>query len=463
MKTLGVKRPSWVRRPPSCRYRPMGDDPRVFLLRHPGKDIQGVPHELPSEGEHPSSGKRQYLPRVRVGGPEEKGWHSLARSSPSRRRIPGGTMKPRQNESRGRPVANELQKSGYRMDKSMISGKSSGAADVCRSAPGNQGEGATARCLAVSDRSVLQSILPLKIPPDNPRDRKNRVRLTMVSAAWLAMALLLSATLTWGEGLGPEDKAAAENSALTPASGADQQSVTLPGILLNLQERCVDVESVVCLEEGTLELVACTKGSKEHESIVAIGAKPVHVHTALLLLGAESGNPAMRQMVDDAEPRWIHLPPRGDPVAVSLVCADLEGKLVERPIRKLRTSARRGGGDREGAQVSDGHLSFFRIATPGRGGGSAPLPERLERQCDLSRHLRRRTALPARRLWAREWSSDVAGRQHSSPRRRHQDHSSSPSSNQARSQGNSGRQVDSREGPAMIVAHCRIALRTCTE
>jgi hypothetical protein len=223
------------------------------------------------------------------------------------------------------------------MDKPMISGRSGGGADVCRSAPGNHSEEATLRCLPVSALSALQSILPLKIPPDNPRDRKNRVRLTMLSAAWLAMAWLLSATLTWGEGLGSDDRTAAENPALTPPSEADQQSVTLPGILLDLQERCVDVESVVCLKEGTLELVACTKGSKEHESIVAIGAKPIHVHTALLLLGAESGNPARRQMVDDAEPRWIHLPPRGDPVAVSLVCADLEGKLVERPISEFIT------------------------------------------------------------------------------------------------------------------------------
>lgn len=161
----------------------------------------------------------------------------------------------------------------------------------------------------------------------------------MLSAAWLAMALLLSATLTWGEGFGPDDKAAAGTSAPTPAARADHLSVTLPGILLDLQARCVDVESVVCLEEGTLELVACTKGSKEHESIVAIGAKPMHVHTALLLLGAEPGNPAMRKMIDDAAPRWIHLPPRGGPVAVSLVCKDKEGKLVERPISEFITRA----------------------------------------------------------------------------------------------------------------------------
>lgn len=40
-------------------------------------------------------GRKGSLPRVRIGGPEEKGWHSLGWSSSSRRRIPGGPMKPR--------------------------------------------------------------------------------------------------------------------------------------------------------------------------------------------------------------------------------------------------------------------------------------------------------------------------------------------------------------------------------
>ena len=272
----------------------------------------------------------------------------------------------------------ELSQMRFRIpDKLMISGKSSGGAEVCRSAPGNHGEGATATCLAVSDLSALQCILPLKIPPGNAPDGKNRVRLTMLSAASFGVALLLSASLTWGEGLGADDTAAAENPALAPASGGDQQNVTLPGILLNFQKRCVDVESVVCLEEGTLELVACTKGSKEHESIVAIGAKPIHVHTALLLLGAKSGNPAMRQMVDDAEPRWIHLPPRGGPVAVSLVCADLEGKLIERPISEFITrtagnSERRLGEEEAGKGRKFQTDTFLFSGSQLRGEGKGP-------------------------------------------------------------------------------------------
>ena len=63
--------------------------------------------------------------------------------------------------------------------------------------------------------------------------------------------------------------------------------------------QCVDLEATVCLDEGFLELVACTQGSKEHESIVAVAGRPLHIHTALLLLNANNGNPAMRKLVGD--------------------------------------------------------------------------------------------------------------------------------------------------------------------
>ena len=110
------------------------------------------------------------------------------------------------------------------------------------------------------------------------------------------------------------------------------ESVKLPGIEVNVQARCVDVEATVCLREGTLELVACTKDSKEHESIVAIAARPMHVHAALLLLGAEPGNPAIMKPVEGEDTSWLKVPPRGDLVEVSLVWKKEGGELVERPI-----------------------------------------------------------------------------------------------------------------------------------
>ena len=71
-----------------------------------------------------------------------------------------------------------------------------------------------------------------------------------------------------------------------------------------------------------LELVACTKEGKVHESVIAVEARPVHIHTALLLLGAKNGSPASRQPVDNEQVRWIDIPPHGDPIEVFLVWKD---------------------------------------------------------------------------------------------------------------------------------------------
>jgi hypothetical protein len=124
-----------------------------------------------------------------------------------------------------------------------------------------------------------------------------------------------------------------------PVSSATTQPagkvVKLPGLLIYLEQGYVDVEAEVCLEQGTLELIACTKGTKEHESIVAIAARPMHVHTALLLLGANNGHPARWEPADEEKTRWIDLPPRGDWIQVSLVVATADGKVTESPISKF--------------------------------------------------------------------------------------------------------------------------------
>jgi hypothetical protein len=121
--------------------------------------------------------------------------------------------------------------------------------------------------------------------------------------------------------------------ATADTAAAARPPVELPGLTVDFAKRCVDIEAAVCLDEGLLELVACTKGSKEHESLVAIAAKPMHIHTALLLLGAVDGRPAMRKPGDPAGgPQWIDVPPSGDPVDVSLVFEDAGGQVGEHPI-----------------------------------------------------------------------------------------------------------------------------------
>ena len=116
-------------------------------------------------------------------------------------------------------------------------------------------------------------------------------------------------------------------------TSAPLAALKLPGIKINLEERSVDVNSTVCLQEGSLEFVACTKDTKEHESIISVRAKPSHIHTALLLLGAEAGHPAIRKVVGEGdEERWVDLPPKGSLISVSFVIKNKEGQQIERPL-----------------------------------------------------------------------------------------------------------------------------------
>jgi hypothetical protein len=124
-----------------------------------------------------------------------------------------------------------------------------------------------------------------------------------------------------------------QNSADEPESKRPvRKPIKLPGLVIDFPNKCLDLEATVCLDRGFLELIACTKGSKEHESIVAIKARPMHVHTALLLLGANNGNPAMRKPVSEEKTRWVELAPRGDSINVFLVVKNSKNESVERSI-----------------------------------------------------------------------------------------------------------------------------------
>ena len=79
------------------------------------------------------------------------------------------------------------------------------------------------------------------------------------------------------------------------AQSSNIQIPTLPHVTINTEEKSVDVDALVALHQGKLELVACTVGTKEHESIVAIRASAKHVHLMLVLAGAKEGNPYMRE------------------------------------------------------------------------------------------------------------------------------------------------------------------------
>lgn len=116
----------------------------------------------------------------------------------------------------------------------------------------------------------------------------------------------------------------------------NREELVMPGLKILVKKGYVDVDAKVCLTEGLLELIACTKDSKEHESLVAVEPKAAHIHAALLLIGAQPGNPAIRKEVEtDEGPRWVDIEPRGQEIDVYLVFNNDKGELVEHPIKEF--------------------------------------------------------------------------------------------------------------------------------
>lgn len=127
-----------------------------------------------------------------------------------------------------------------------------------------------------------------------------------------------------------EEAKTEEPAKQAPADVGTRDELKLPGLTVHTKERYVDVDATVCLGAGFLELIACTKDSKEHESIIAVDAKPSHIHAALLLLRAKPGSPAMSRRLDDG--RWLDTEPSGSEVDVFLVFKDGKGEMKELPI-----------------------------------------------------------------------------------------------------------------------------------
>jgi hypothetical protein len=155
----------------------------------------------------------------------------------------------------------------------------------------------------------------------------------------LSLPLLLPAA----EEPAPVKPAAADAAAPKPARQLSPElklaleKLKLPGVKINTELWTVDVDSRVCLREGLLELIACTKDTKEHESIIVVDAKPSHIHTALLLLGARPGSPAAQRLIDKEQGRYVSIPPSGNPVDVFLVFKDDKGVEAQHPISDFIT------------------------------------------------------------------------------------------------------------------------------
>src|SRR5262249_41080401 len=63
------------------------------------------------------------------------------------------------------------------------------------------------------------------------------------------------------------------------------------GVSIDWGRKQVEIDSQVVLRDGVLELLACSRGTKEHESILQIRARPQNVYQALGMLGLPDGQP----------------------------------------------------------------------------------------------------------------------------------------------------------------------------
>ncbi len=114
--------------------------------------------------------------------------------------------------------------------------------------------------------------------------------------------------------------------ALVPAAGFRE---LFPGVRADLAERVVEFDgfaAVFAHDPRTphvyLEQVACTRNTREHESLVVTDVRPSHIHAALLLIGLTPGHPTRWEVVNN---RLTATPPAGDRVRIELVYTDENG------------------------------------------------------------------------------------------------------------------------------------------
>ena len=150
---------------------------------------------------------------------------------------------------------------------------------------------------------------------------RNRFWLLAVLHPFLIGGLLACGAIASGQEVGASVAAAKPSPKHSdiPIVEADLKPLTKDRTLhIDTKRKLVVVNAEVCLTEGQLEMFACPKGSKEHESIVAVHCKPQYVHAALLAVGAKKGKPV--QFMPEYKPA------SGTRIDIDMLWQDKNGK-----------------------------------------------------------------------------------------------------------------------------------------
>jgi len=96
-----------------------------------------------------------------------------------------------------------------------------------------------------------------------------------------------------------------------------------PYLTVHVKEKYIDIEGVIGINDGYLEQVVCTPGTRGYESLIIAFAQPSHIHAALLLLGLEPGKPGRWEAItpDKDHPKTTYkvVQPKGDKVRVTVL------------------------------------------------------------------------------------------------------------------------------------------------
>ena len=125
-----------------------------------------------------------------------------------------------------------------------------------------------------------------------------------------------------------------------PAAKADASAKLVPlnkeeTVLLDAANKKVVLKAHVSLQEGMLEMFLCRKNTKEHESILTFDGRAYVVHTALLAIGAEPGQPMIYR---DGK----YTPPTGEKLKMTVKWKGKDNKPREMDAKQwVRTATRR--------------------------------------------------------------------------------------------------------------------------
>lgn len=109
----------------------------------------------------------------------------------------------------------------------------------------------------------------------------------MTKTIKLALGLLLFACGTFSLSEEPSESASSDKQPTERLVKLSKDH----NIWIDMQRKLVVVDGKVAIREGSLEMFACPKGTKEHEAVVSVESTAQLVHAGLLAVGAVPGHP----------------------------------------------------------------------------------------------------------------------------------------------------------------------------